>query len=53
MHNTTTTPTVCALLGLLIVGASLLVQAQTKEALARCENRGGSVTECKLLVLGR
>jgi len=26
---------------------------QDRQALARCENRGGSVTECRLLVLGR
>jgi hypothetical protein len=25
----------------------------TDTALARCENRGGSVTECRLIVLGR
>jgi hypothetical protein len=25
----------------------------TDTALARCENRGGTVTECRLIVLGR
>jgi hypothetical protein len=26
---------------------------QDRRALARCENRGGSVAECRLVVLGR
>jgi hypothetical protein len=37
----------------LIVGASLFMQTATNNGLARCENRGGSVTECRLVVLGR
>lgn len=47
------TPVLCSLATLAIVGASLLVQAQTNEAMARCENRGGSTAECRLVVLGR
>jgi hypothetical protein len=37
----------------LIVGASLFMQTATNNALARCENRGGNLTECRLVVLGR
>jgi hypothetical protein len=49
----TRTPLVCSIVALVIVGASLLVQAQTNEALARCENRGNPVAYCRLVVLGR
>ena len=41
---------------LLFMGCSLalgLTHQGTAEALARCENRGGSVAECRLVVLGR
>jgi hypothetical protein len=38
------------MLGTLALGYAL---PSTDTALARCENRGGSVTECRLLVLGR
>jgi hypothetical protein len=38
------------LLGTVALGFAL---PSTDSALARCENRGGSVTECRLLVLGR
>ena len=38
----------------LIIGASMFMQTATNNALARCENRPGStVTECRLVVLGR
>jgi hypothetical protein len=37
----------------LIIGASLFMQTATNNALARCENRSGNVTECRLIVLGR
>jgi hypothetical protein len=37
-------------LGTVALGFAL---PSTDSALARCENRGGSVTECRLLVLGR
>jgi hypothetical protein len=38
------------LLGTLALGYAL---PSTETALARCEMRGGSVTECRLAVLGR
>ncbi len=38
------------MLGTLALGYAL---PSTDTALARCENRGGSVAECRLLVLGR
>ena len=38
------------LLGTVALGFAL---PSTETALARCENRGGSVTECRLIVLGR
>ena len=38
------------LLGTVALGFAL---PSTDSALARCEMRGGSVTECRLLVLGR
>ena len=38
----------------LIVGANLFMYTATNNALARCENRpGATVTECRLVVLGR
>jgi hypothetical protein len=37
-----------------LLGFSLVNLAQQdRQALARCENRGSSVAECRLLVLGR
>ena len=38
------------LLGTVALGFAL---PSTDSALARCEMRGGSVTECRLIVLGR
>jgi hypothetical protein len=38
------------LLGTVALGFAL---PSTETALARCENRGGSVAECRLIVLGR
>jgi hypothetical protein len=38
------------LLGTVALGFAL---PSTDSALARCENRGGSMTECRLIVLGR
>jgi hypothetical protein len=38
------------MLGTLALGYAL---PSTDTALARCENRGGTVTECRLIVLGR
>jgi hypothetical protein len=38
------------LLGTVALGYAL---PSTDTALARCENRGGTVTECRLRVLGR
>ena len=38
------------LLGTVALGFAL---PSTETALARCEMRGGSVTECRLIVLGR
>ena len=41
---------------LLFMGCTLavgLLHPSTDSAMARCENRGGSVAECRLLVLGR
>jgi hypothetical protein len=38
------------LLGTVALGYAL---PSTDTALARCENRGGTVAECRLLVLGR
>ena len=38
------------LLGTVALGYAL---PSTETALARCENRGGTVTECRLIVLGR
>ena len=38
------------MLGTLALGYAL---PSTETALARCEMRGGTVTECRLLVLGR
>ena len=43
---------VTAALALLTLAAGLL-HPSTDSALARCENRGGSVAECRLIVLGR
>jgi len=37
----------------LTVAALGILSNGTNEALARCENRGGSVAECRLIVLGR
>ena len=37
----------------LLTLATGLLHPSTDSALARCENRGGSVAECRLLVLGR
>jgi hypothetical protein len=40
---------------LLFMGCTLavgLLNPSTDSALARCENRGGSVAECRLIVLG-
>jgi hypothetical protein len=59
MHRTleTIAGTVCRpivfvplLLGTVALGFAL---PSTETALARCEMRGGSVTECRLIVLGR
>jgi hypothetical protein len=37
-----------------LLGFSLVDLAkQDRRALAHCENRGGSVAECRLIVLGR
>jgi hypothetical protein len=37
-----------------LLGFSLVNLAQQdRQALARCENRGASVAECRLMVLGR
>jgi hypothetical protein len=37
-----------------LLGFSLVNLAQQdRQALARCENRGGSVAECRLVVFGR
>jgi len=39
---------------LAVVGALLLLQTGTSNALARCEQRpGATVAECRLIVLGR
>ena len=41
---------------LLFMGCTLavgLLHPSTETALARCENRGGSVAECRLVVYGR
>jgi hypothetical protein len=37
----------------LSLAAFAVLAPSTNEALARCENRGGTITECKLVVLGR
>ena len=43
-----------ACIAALIVGANLFMYTATNNALARCENRPGStITECRLVVLGR
>ena len=37
-----------------LLGFSIVNLAQQdRQALARCENRGASIAECRLLVLGR
>ena len=38
---------------MLTLAAAAILSPGTNEALARCENRGGSVAECRLIVLGR
>jgi hypothetical protein len=35
------------------LAALAILNPSTNEALARCENRGGTTAECRLLVLGR
>jgi hypothetical protein len=45
-------PVVFVPLTLGLAAAAMLLPG-TNEALARCEMRGGSVTECRLIVLGR
>lgn len=47
-----TMPLCCGLF-LAIVGVSLFMQATASSALARCENRGGSLAYCRLAVYGR
>ena len=44
---------ICCALALSIIGASLFIQTSTSNALARCENRGGSLAYCRLAVYGR
>jgi hypothetical protein len=35
------------------LAAFAILHPSTNEALARCENRGGTIAECRLIVLGR
>ncbi len=35
------------------LAAFAVLNPSTNEALARCENRGGTIAECRLIVLGR
>ena len=44
---------ICCALALSIIGASLFMQQTASNALARCENRGGSLAYCRLAVYGR
>ena len=46
-------PFAAVALGCLLGFGLVNLAKQDKQALARCENRGGSVAECRLIVLGR
>ena len=53
MNNDLLKPLAAIVCGCLL-GFSLVALAQEdKRALAHCEQRGGSVAECRLVVLGR
>jgi hypothetical protein len=53
MHRLPIKPFAAVALGCLLGFALVDLAKQDKQALARCENRGGSVAECRLVVLGR
>ena len=46
-------PFAAVALGCLLGFGLVDLAKQDKRAFARCENRGGSVAECRLVVLGR
>ena len=53
MHRLPIKPFAAIALGCLLGFGLVNLAKQDKQALARCENRGGSVAECRLVVLGR
>ena len=53
MHRLPLKPFAAVALGCLLGFGLVNLAKQDKQALARCENRGGSVAECRLIVLGR
>jgi len=53
MANLPIKPFAAIVLGCLLGFGLVDLAKQDRRALARCENRGGSVAECRLVVLGR
>jgi hypothetical protein len=53
MHRLPVKPFVAIALGCLLGYGLVDLAKQDQRALARCEQRGGSVAECRLVVLGR
>ena len=53
MNNDLLKPLAAIVCGCLLGFGLVGLAQEDKRALARCENRGGSVAECRLVVLGR
>ena len=53
MHRLPVKPFAAIALGCLLGFGLVDLAKQDRRALAHCENRGGSVAECRLIVLGR
>jgi hypothetical protein len=53
MHNDLLKPLAAIVCGCLLGFGLVGLAQQDKRALAQCEQRGGSVAECRLVVLGR
>jgi len=53
MHRLPLKPFAAVALGCLLGFGLVDLAKQDKQALAKCEQRGGSVAECRLLISGR
>lgn len=53
MNNDLFKPLAAVVCGCLLGFGLVGLAQQDKQALAKCEQRGGSVTECRLLISGR